>query len=753
MKKIIPFLAILLICTPAKSDNYLYGAGPHKIEYEWYPNGTTYTVEANNGEVEIHLTATYINLRGKNASGVNKDEKPCIDIEKGNKVRLVLRGTSELWGGGMCPAIRVHFTSQLTIVDGGDGKLIAHGGENLAIERYYHGGGWDTKWFQLAGGAGIGGGWDYSQGDLVWPSDYDIYYTWNFEKPAGWSLSKLPYTPEESVGTDWTGMRNLWSKGYGACGDIIINSGKIEAYGSGNAPGIGPSGHYTKGGRIEINGGTVYAKGGWGAPGIGCAEESYVYAITINGGDVTAVGGEAVDGALTTVSAPGIGGTGPHCYIEHINLVGGKIKAKAGDSQGHNVRDAVGIGAGKKSKINHINIWSGATVTAESRRTGIPAIGALDGSAIEHIQIFGGNVTAKNGIGKTGEVKDLVISHIEFHNGVVDASIGGLGKGNRTDAWLVYDPALVNAGDLFNYKLPTLGRTEETNMIYGGGNVVFNKVTPDTTMMLWDEWPIIQYYTLQFEDTITTTEGFRFSIGGKGYLWLGRDDVRLTADKKKQLFFIEMPEPDGKVLAFDLKNGLLYKQKGRIDGNPALITLRPDPFGFALIGEITEVNQKILYIEETGEITFFVHGESESDIPDYWYIWYKGDSVVDEGINKNAYTVNWQSDEDVSGYSVELKPFEIENYPDEEPLLPEIIPNAKLTGIEKAIASRITVRRQSNYVIVDTPEKETVSIYDASGMLIQKMEKEAGQIHMDLGKYRHKNFLIVKGQGWVRKVN
>jgi hypothetical protein len=153
--------------------------------------------------------------------------------------------------------------------------------------------------------------------------------------------------------------------------------------------------------------------------------------------------------------------------------------------------------------------------------------------------------------------------------------------------------------------------------------------------------------------------------------------------------------------------------------------------------------------EEADEITFFVHGESESDVPNYWYIWYKGDSVVDEGINKNAYTVNWQSYEDVLDYSVELKPFDYQN----EPTLPEIIPNAKLTGIEKTIAVPITIRRQSNYVIVDTPEKETVSIYDASGMLIKKTEKEAGQIHMDLGKYRHKNFLIVKGQEWVRKVN
>jgi hypothetical protein len=300
-------------------------------------------------------------------------------------------------------------------------------------------------------------------------------------------------------------------------------------------------------------------------------------------------------------------------------------------------------------------------------------------------------------------------------------------------------------------------------MVYGGGNVVFNKITPDdnTSMNLRDGRTVNTYYTLQFEDdTITTTKDFIFIIGDENYVPLAGDDDRLTADKKKQLFFISAPPPKDEVWVVRDRT-IVYSERERTPGNPALIFLRPVPIGFDLIGEITEVNQKILYNDsvyqnyshisgnEADEITFFVHGESESDVPDYWYIWYKDGVKVDEGINKNAYTVNWQSYEDVSGYSVELKPFDYQD----ELLLPEIIPNAKLTGIEKTIASPITVRRQSNYVIVDTPEKETVSIYDASGMLIQKTEKEAGQIHIDLGNYRHKNFLIVKGQGWVRKVN
>ncbi|MDR0732823.1 MAG: hypothetical protein LBF08_01995, partial [Dysgonamonadaceae bacterium] len=477
MKKTIPFLAILLICATAKSDNYLYGHGRHMIVNEWYPNGTTYTVTANNGIVNIQLENTYINLNAYNSQGKVKDHKPCIDIEEGNQVRIILRGKSELWGGQCCPAIRVHPKSQLIIdgrnaAEGGEadgGTLIARGGLPGSVGWYYHGGGWDKKFFELAGGAGIGGGWDYFN-QMGWPSNYDKYYAWNFEIPDGKTARDLPFLPDKYIGTDWFGLTDVWTKGYGGCGDITILGGTVEAYGGEYAPGIGPAGNYAKGGRIEIAGGNVKAKGGWwGAPGIGCAAESYVSEIKVTGGTVTAEGGDG-DG---TSSAPGIGGAGPHCYIEHINLEGGKITARAGKV--YNVGTllyAVGIGVGRNSKINHINIYT--DVTAESG-VGIPAIGALDGSAIEHIQIFGGNVTAKNGIGKTGEVTNLVITDITFHDGVVDVSKGGLGKGNRTDGWKTYDQLVATS----YYKLPTLGRTEVTNMVYGGGNVVFNKITPD----------------------------------------------------------------------------------------------------------------------------------------------------------------------------------------------------------------------------------------------------------------------------------
>jgi hypothetical protein len=73
------------------------------------------------------------------------------------------------------------------------------------------------------------------------------------------------------------------------------------------------------------------------------------------------------------------------------------------------------------------------------------------------------------------------------------------------------------------------------------------------------------------------------------------------------------------------------------------------------------------------------------------------------------------------------------------------------TGIA-AVDSKITARRLSNNILIDTPNKETISIYDLNGILIKKVDKEAGTVQVDLGNYRLRNFLVVKGSDWVRKV-
>ncbi|MDR0732617.1 MAG: hypothetical protein LBF08_00955 [Dysgonamonadaceae bacterium] len=727
MKQAILTISILLMGCIAKGDNYLDGHGRHMIVNEWYPNGTTYTVTANNGIVSIQLENTYINLHGQNASGADKDFKPCIDIQEGNQVRIILRGTSELWGGTMCPAIRVHPKSQLFIEDGGGGKLIAHGGVNTRSEWYYEGGR-NTRDYNFTGGAGIGGGWDYCK-PSDWPSGWDSYYVWNFEIPAGQSLSDLPYLPDQYRGTDWMGMFDFWSKGYGACGDIIINSGTVEAYGGKDSPGIGPAGNYTKGGRIEIQDGSVYAKGGENAPGIGCAAESYVYEIKVTGGNVIAEGGKG---------APGIGGAGPHCYIEHINLEGGNITAEASGG------DAVGIGTGQNSKINHINIYT--NVTAESNRVGIPAIGALDGSAIEHIQIFGGNVIAKNGIGKTGEVKDLVISHIEFHNGVVDASVGGVAKGNG-GTWKTYPN--VSAVDLLNYKLPTLENVE---------NPVYEK-HENTTVELPDHMlaeNTTTVYTIYVGDeTLTTTEGLTVKVGDEVYEYETPDRQQFFVDvwgDRCQTWYFAYEETREVTVYRD--DRLIYKETAReilpnqyFEHIPHHHVYLSKVFtaGFDVFGENTGVNTAIRYHDELypnnssltehgeGEVTFIVHGATENDVPDYRYIWYQDGIQVAEGENKNTYTVNRESDEDVLGYSVRL---ETVQYP---------------AGIE-AVSSNNTVRRLLNQVVIDTPHEETIKIYSLNGVLIKKVQKAAGVLRVDLSNDPLRKVLVVKGADWVRKV-
>ncbi|MDR0733319.1 MAG: hypothetical protein LBF08_04570, partial [Dysgonamonadaceae bacterium] len=685
MKRLIPFISILFITATAKSDNYLYGHGRHMIVNEHYPNGTTYTVTPNNGIVNIQLEDTYINLRGYNPPGIEKDAKPCIDIQEGNQVRIILRGTSELWGGFCCPAIRVHPKSQLFIdgrnaAEGGEadgGTLIAHGGPYNHMSMYYPGGGWEKRGYIIAGGSGIGGGWDYAKADN-WPSNYDKYYTWNFEIPHGMDASDLPYMPDEYVATDWSGIRTIWSKGYGACGDIIILGGTVEAYGGGFAPGIGPAGNYTKGGRIEIAGGNVYAKGGMQASGIGCAAESYVYGIKVSGGNVTAEGG----GGDGSTSAPGIGGAGPHSYIEHINLEGGNITARAKN------KNAVGIGAGRDSKINHINIWSGATVTAESNRERIPAIGALDGSAIEHIQIFGGNVTAKNGIGKAGDVTNLVISRIYLHSGAkIDVSAGGVQRGSSTGGggWKTYPDNIANAGDLFNHKLPTLGVVDNTQLITEPGVAINppahllyppgdHPLYPDgffdnvPHMDLPDGRKITEYYMLQFIDpNITHVRGLTFKVGDDVHAPLAGDSHTLFDNKVYPLYFFSSPQT-GAVTVYR-NDTLIYKETGRVTRrNHHAITLRKlSRVGFDLTGTVTAVNRKIRYqgelhpnysriVDGDDDITFLVHGADTGDVPKYYYTWYKADSVVDKGLNKHTYTVDRRVGEDVSGYSVRLEP-------------------------------------------------------------------------------------------------
>ena len=75
----------------------------------------------------------------------------------------------------------------------------------------------------------------------------------------------------------------IGSKNLSSCGDIIINGGKIIAYGNDNSPGIGAGYYYSKCGNITINNAKVSAYGVKGSAGIGTGSyDSQCKKITIN---------------------------------------------------------------------------------------------------------------------------------------------------------------------------------------------------------------------------------------------------------------------------------------------------------------------------------------------------------------------------------------------------------------------------------------------------------------------------------------
>lgn len=129
---------------------------------------------------------------------------------------------------------------------------------------------------------------------------------------------------------------------YGTCGCITINGGNVTAKGGFYGAGIGTGlSDNTEAGHgfsvIYINGGNVTATGGFDGAGIGTSDMGMGKGIVINGGYVTAIGGEGDNAGI---------GLGVHSYLEYININGGFIRAKS------NIQP---IGAGYKSSISNVN--------------------------------------------------------------------------------------------------------------------------------------------------------------------------------------------------------------------------------------------------------------------------------------------------------------------------------------------------------------------------------------------------------------
>ena len=189
---------------------------------------------------------------------------------------------------------------------------------------------------------------------------------------------KLTASPYDGGGTEYSYGAGIGGRYEKPCGNIEIQGGDITANGGEAAAGIG-SAYNASCGAITITGGTVTANGGDSGAGIGSGQDADCGTITISGGTVTANGG---------YNAAGIGsGNGGSCVA--ITIFGGTVTATGG-------KYAAGIGSGYNgASCGAITITTGVTsVTATKGKDATNSIGAGIGSSCGTVTIEpGANVT------------------------------------------------------------------------------------------------------------------------------------------------------------------------------------------------------------------------------------------------------------------------------------------------------------------------------------------------------------------------
>ena len=210
------------------------------------------------------------------------------------------------------------------------------------------------------------------------------------------------YTSAGIGGSEFLNDSTMQNKSGALSGsNITINGGIIEATGYGGCAGIGAGSNNVNSGlegkcqNVIINGGTVTAKGGdyGGGSGIGAQK---VDGITINGGTVNATGGK---------QAAGIGGTTNSVEVKNIKITGGSVTATGGSYDGYSADfGGAGIGGGVR------NTWKNDT------------LGNVDGVIISGgtVNATGGYNAAGIGGGTRGNCKNVTIS-----GGTVVASLFG----------------------------------------------------------------------------------------------------------------------------------------------------------------------------------------------------------------------------------------------------------------------------------------------------------------------------------------
>lgn len=228
-------------------------------------------------------------------------------------------------------------------------------------------------------------------------------------------------------------------------GELTAHGGTVSGDGGaaiGNGYGQGSANN-----NIIIKSGKINAYGGFGAAAIGAAEKSNLGDITISGGDITAIADH---------HGAGIGGGWTPSNIGDITITGGKIYASG-------IEHGTGIGGGCSGSVGSITISGDDTV--------IEAYGGDDGAGIGAswcgkagtVTINGGTITATGGargagIGSGSYAKggDIVINGgTIIAKGATDAA--GIGSGRSASNTGIY----INGGTI----------TATGGLTHGGGNI------------------------------------------------------------------------------------------------------------------------------------------------------------------------------------------------------------------------------------------------------------------------------------------
>lgn len=166
----------------------------------------------------------------------------------------------------------------------------------------------------------------------------------------------------------------------GTPGTIIIDNGKVTAYGGFQAAGIGGgTNSAATTNKIEINGGVVTAHGGAWAAGIGEGDsvdkaasklfnsKENTYEVVINGGVVTAYGGYSA-AAIGTTDAITNGNSFSQGTTSglSITITGGDITATSGETSTDSLTAAIGAGQNTDMEDNSITIYNEAKIVAAS---------------------------------------------------------------------------------------------------------------------------------------------------------------------------------------------------------------------------------------------------------------------------------------------------------------------------------------------------------------------------------------------------